>query len=114
MSRTEGDLGLLLSFALTTLVVPIYLLSQVEASTEPALVLDRLALTLVLIISLIGSIICIYALKYMDQDKAQPRFFLFMLLFLGAMTGAVMSNELIVAVLLLGGDDALLLHPDRS
>ncbi len=85
----------LLCFALTTLVVPIYLVSQAEASTEPVLVLDRLALTLVLIISLIGSIICIYALKYMDKDKAQPRFFLFMLLFLGAMTGAVMSNELL-------------------
>ena len=85
----------LLGSALITLVVPIYLVSQAEASTGPVLVLDRLALTLVLIISLIGSIICIYALKYMDKDKARPRFFLFMLLFLGAMTGAVLSNELL-------------------
>ncbi len=62
---------------------------------EPALVIDYLAVVMALIINIVGSIICIYAIKYMEHDKAQPRFFAIMLLFLGAMNGAVFSNNLL-------------------
>lgn len=62
---------------------------------EPAFVVDYLAIIMALIINIIGSIICVYGIKYMERDQAQPRFFLFMLLFLGAMNGAVFANNLL-------------------
>ncbi|MCL4516438.1 MAG: NADH-quinone oxidoreductase subunit L [Firmicutes bacterium] len=70
---------------------------------EPAMVIDRLAVTMNLIISGVGSLVVLFALPYMDEferrQKAmktrQPRFFLFLLLFLGAMNGLVFSNNLL-------------------
>ena len=62
---------------------------------EPALAVDYLAIVMALIINIVGSIICIYAIKYMEHDSAQPRFFAVMLLFLGAMNGAVFANNLL-------------------
>jgi ech hydrogenase subunit A len=62
---------------------------------EPALAVDYLAIVMALIINIVGSIICIYAIKYMEHDGAQPRFFAVMLLFLGAMNGAVFANNLL-------------------
>lgn len=64
---------------------------------------DNLSLVMVLVISLVGSLICIYALGYMRnheehlhlEKSRQPRFFFYMLLFLGAMNGLVLSNNLI-------------------
>ncbi|MGQ9587615.1 MAG: NADH-quinone oxidoreductase subunit 5 family protein [Thermoplasmata archaeon] len=62
---------------------------------EPALVIDYLAIVMALVINIVGSIICIYAIKYMEHDNAQPRFFAVMLLFLGAMNGAVFANNML-------------------
>ncbi|MGE5575921.1 MAG: NADH-quinone oxidoreductase subunit L [Syntrophothermus sp.] len=70
---------------------------------EPALVIDRLAVTMNLIISFAGSLVVLFALPYMDElehhqkvmKTRQPRFFLFLLLFLGAMNGLVFSNNLL-------------------
>lgn len=64
---------------------------------------DQLSLIMVLIISIIGSLICVYAIPYMKAheehlklDKSrQPRFFLYMVLFLGAMNGLVLSNNIL-------------------
>ena len=64
---------------------------------------DNLSLVMVLVISLIGSIICIYGLGYMRvheehlhlEKSKQPRFFFFMLMFLGAMNGLVLANNLL-------------------
>ena len=64
---------------------------------------DNLSLIMVLVISLVGSLICVYALGYMRnheehlhlEKSRQPRFFFYMLLFLGAMNGLVLSNNLI-------------------
>jgi ech hydrogenase subunit A len=82
--------------AAIALIVPIYLDLQTEGElADPVLYMDGLSLTMILITGLVGSLICIYALKYMDRDQARPRFFLFMLLFLGAMTGAVLSNDML-------------------
>lgn len=62
---------------------------------EPALLVDMLSVELILITSFVGSLICIYALKYMEHDARRPRFFAVMLVFLAAMSGAVMSNNLL-------------------
>lgn len=59
------------------------------------LFIDYLAVIFSLIISIIGSLICIYALKYMETFKKQPRFFAYMILFLGAMNGAVYANNVL-------------------
>ena len=66
---------------------------------------DPLALLMVLIISLVGSLICIYAIPYMKAHQehlehegkaggSQGRFFAVMVLFLGAMNGLVLTNDL--------------------
>jgi ech hydrogenase subunit A len=63
---------------------------------------DHLALMMVLIVSVVGSIICYQALPYMDNHEhhyhalksRQPRFFFVMLLFLGGMNGLVLFNDL--------------------
>ncbi len=64
---------------------------------------DNLSLILVLIISIIGSIICIYAIPYMKKHEnhlkvaksKQPRFFMLLFVFLGAMNGLVLANDLL-------------------
>ena len=48
-----------------------------------------------LIISIIGSLIVIYAIKYMEGQRNQNRFFAYMVGFLGAMNAAVFSNNLL-------------------
>ncbi len=63
---------------------------------------DPLALMMVLVVSLVGGVICIYGLGYMREHEEhlhlkktrQPRFFFFLLLFLGAMNGLVLSDSL--------------------
>ena len=60
------------------------------------------ALELVLIICIIGSIICLQAIPYMKNHEdhlkiavsRQPGFFFVMLLFLGGMNGVVLSNDM--------------------
>ena len=69
---------------------------------EPTLMIDFLSVIMALIICIVGSLICIYALSYMDEheehlhlaESRQPRFFLWMLLFLGVMNGLVFSNNI--------------------
>ncbi len=67
------------------------------------LYLDELSLIMVLIIGIIGSLITVYALGYMkdfqqhhqDQRDRRPLFFFLMFLFLAAMFGIVVSNNLV-------------------
>ena len=71
-------------------------------AVEPMIVVNDLSLVMSLIISIVGSLIVVYALSYMDEHEhhlhieqsKQPRFFFFMLLLLGAMHGLVFSNSL--------------------
>ena len=68
----------------------------------PAFVVDSLSATLLLVVSVIGSLIIYYALAYMKvheehlhlEQSKQPRFFAIMFLFLGAMNGLVLSDDL--------------------
>jgi len=74
---------------------------------SPALYIDHLSIIMCLIISIVGSLICVYAIRYMRdheehrihlgelQETTQPRFFFFMLMFLGAMNGLVFANNLL-------------------
>ncbi|MCB2145479.1 MAG: NADH-quinone oxidoreductase subunit L [Deltaproteobacteria bacterium] len=63
---------------------------------------DGLARVMLLIINLVGPLICCHAIAYMRnherhlklEKSAQPRFFFVMLVFLGAMNGLVLSNQL--------------------
>jgi ech hydrogenase subunit A len=68
----------------------------------PAIYCDNLTLIMVLIISIVGSIICVQAIAYMKSHEEhlhlkksrQHRFFFVMLLFLSAMNGLVLSNDM--------------------
>jgi multicomponent K+:H+ antiporter subunit A len=51
-----------------------------------------------LLVSGIGTLICIYAQHYLGDDEARVRFFAFLLLFEGAMLGVVLSANLIALV----------------
>jgi len=73
------------------------------AEIAAGLFLDRLSLTMALIIGVIGSLICIHAFGYMrdfhrhNKDVRDRRsvFFFFMYAFLGAMFGLVFSNSIL-------------------
>lgn len=64
---------------------------------------DNFSVIMALIIGIIGSVICVYALGYMkdfkhhheDQPDRRPWFFFLMFLFLGAMFGIVFSNHIV-------------------
>ncbi len=87
---------LVLLFAAAQLVVALaFDLSGAAGTGDLAIIVDFLSLTLSLITSIVGSLICVYALRYMDKDAHQGRFFLVMLGFLGAMNAAVFSNNLV-------------------
>ena len=72
-----------------------------DVSEVPSLVIDRLSVVMYLVVAVIGSIICVYALQYMEEhdDHAHPevrkgRFFLWFVLFLGIMNGLIFANNL--------------------
>jgi len=73
-----------------------------SAHVENVLVVDGLSIMLTLIINIVGSLVLVYALSYMDEHEShlgleqsrQGRFFFYMLLLLGAMNGLVYSNSL--------------------
>lgn len=60
-----------------------------------AMNVDQLSVMMAFITSVIGSIICVFAVRYMTHYEDHGRFFAVMLLFLGAMNGAVFSNNLL-------------------
>jgi ech hydrogenase subunit A len=68
-------------------------LNFTEAS--PAFLIDNLSIIMALITSVVGSVIAIYALRYMEHDPRQPRFFAVVLLFLASMNGAVFCNDML-------------------
>lgn len=67
------------------------------------LFIDKLSIIMILIIGIIGSLICLYALSYMKHyhhhhteiKQRQPFFFFMLFLFLSVMFGLVLSNNLI-------------------
>ena len=73
-----------------------------HASVQYGLYLDSLSLLMALVIGIIGSGICVYAIGYMedfqahhaDEPDRRPTFFALMFLFLAAMFGIVFSNNM--------------------
>jgi len=74
-----------------------------EEAVEPLFYIDWLSIIMALVICIVGSMIVLYALNYMPdheehlhlEKSRQPRFFLWLVLFLGAMNALVFSNHLI-------------------
>ncbi|MDP3427598.1 MAG: NADH-quinone oxidoreductase subunit L, partial [Humidesulfovibrio sp.] len=73
-----------------------------RAAASSAVACDGLSLALVLVVSLVGSLISIFALPYMRRHEEhlhlttsrQPQFFMILLAFLGFMNGLALSNDL--------------------
>ncbi|GAA0136492.1 Na+/H+ antiporter subunit A [Paenibacillus sp. YSY-4.3] len=64
---------------------------------EFTVLLDGLSMLFTLLISGIGTLVVLYSIFYMDKEKeAVHRFYVFLLLFMGAMLGVVLSDNLIV------------------
>jgi ech hydrogenase subunit A len=92
------------ALALLQIVLLLYLeFFLVQDQPETAvLYCDHLALVLVLIVSIVGALICFQAIPYMKNHEQhlqlkrsrQPRFFFVMMLFLGAMNGLILSNDM--------------------
>ena len=61
--------------------------------------LDGLAWLFALLITSIGSLVVLYAAWYLDLRDPARRFFTFLLLFMGAMLGVVLADNLILLVL---------------
>jgi multicomponent K+:H+ antiporter subunit A len=60
--------------------------------------MDGLAWVFALLISAIGALVVLYAAWYLDRDDPAARFFAFLLLFMGAMLGVVLADNLVLLV----------------
>jgi NADH:ubiquinone oxidoreductase subunit 5 (chain L)/Multisubunit Na+/H+ antiporter, MnhA subunit len=80
---------------------------ELPIEIAPTLFVDHLSIVMCLIISIIGSLIAVYAIRYMKdheehrmhlgdlKETNQPRFFFLTLIFLGAMNGLVFANNML-------------------
>jgi len=85
-------------------MIPLVLFEIFGGVKEPqaAFVIDYLSLVMILLVSIIGPIITVFALGYMKEHEhhqglkksRQPRFFMILFAFLGAMNALVMTNDL--------------------
>jgi ech hydrogenase subunit A len=115
---------ILAALQLAGIVVLEFFMHPQVAETTPAFVVDSLAVTLVLVVSFIGSLIAWYAIGYMKEHEEhlhltksrQPRFFAVILVFLGAMNALALADDLswvyffwevttLCSFLLIGHDD---------
>jgi len=96
-------LASLLAIVQTPLMIWFELTHGHGIETQYNMYIDKLSVIMILIIGIIGSLICVYALGYMkdfqhhhegEKDR-RPWFFFVMFLFLGAMVGLVTSNNMI-------------------
>lgn len=86
-------------------MVPMVLFELFGSVKEPAhaFVIDYLSLIMVLLVSLIGPVIVVFAMGYMKEHEhhqhlkksRQPRFFMILFIFLAAMNALVMTNNLV-------------------
>ena len=84
--------------------VPLFFFEFVGAVKEPqvSFVVDYLSLIMMLLVSVIGPVITVFAIGYMKEHEhhlhltksRQPRFFFILFLFLSAMNALVMTNNL--------------------
>jgi NADH-quinone oxidoreductase subunit L len=60
-----------------------------------SVLVDPLSVLMANIAGVVGLLIMIYSVSYMQGEEGTPRFFFFMLLFVGAMIGLVLANNLL-------------------
>ncbi len=65
-------------------------------SVDLGWVLDPLSAIMLVMVSLVGLLIFIYSVGYMEHDENFTRFFCFLSLFAGAMLGVVIANSLLL------------------
>jgi ech hydrogenase subunit A len=105
--RLKSTLILLFTAAQVVLLGIFELFVLEKGTSFSPLYTDSLSLVMVLIISIVGSIVCIYGLPYMRiheehrqhagqlTGSRQPEFFFYMILFLGGMNGLVLSRNML-------------------
>ncbi|MDR0339769.1 MAG: NADH-quinone oxidoreductase subunit L [Desulfovibrio sp.] len=101
-SRRHGLIMALAAVQLAGMVVLEFFMHPQTLDGSPAFVVDSLAVTLVLVVSLVGSVIAWYAIGYMKEheehlrllETKQPRFFAIILVFLGVMNGLALADDL--------------------
>ncbi|MFW5487048.1 MAG: NADH-quinone oxidoreductase subunit L [Desulfovibrio sp.] len=90
--------------AFQIVLLSVFELFMVDHAHEfPTFYADQLSMVMVLVISIVGSLICLYAIPYMKTHEGhlklakskQPQFFLYLVGFLGAMNGMVLSNDIV-------------------
>lgn len=74
-------------------VIEVALSVMASSHSDQPFSVDALSMMLILITSLIGSVILIYSLRYMREDKRKKEFFAVIFVFLAAMNGAAISND---------------------
>lgn len=100
--RLRNSLVALLTIVQIAAIAYLHWCLPQETDVPWEIVADSLSYLLLVIVSVVGSIICVYAVGYMREHEAhlqlaeskQPRFFGIMLAFLGLMNGLVLSNSL--------------------
>jgi len=82
-------------------------MSHGASGASPVLYICHFSMLRVVLVSFVGALICIYSLRYMRLHEEQqtrlggligtrqPRFFFYMLIFMGAMNGVALSNNLL-------------------
>lgn len=62
---------------------------------EAGVLVDPLSVLFASIASFLGTLIILYSLGYMEHEEGLPRYYFFMLFFVGAMVGLVLSDNLL-------------------
>ena len=91
-----------LSFLQTAAILCFELTAKRQIEVENGIVFDKLTAIMVVIVGVVGSLICIYAVGYMktyhihhsEYEDRKGFFFAVLFLFLSAMFGIVLSNQL--------------------
>ncbi len=86
--------------ALSQLLLYLYIESTLSHTAHPDLLIDQLSKTMFLIINIVGSVIILYAVKYIASepvsDLKKRLFILYLLLFLPIMNLIVAANDLLL------------------
>jgi len=59
-------------------------------------ILDSLSMLLLIVVNCLGFLIVLYSVGYMGEEKDYVRYYFFILLFIGAMSGLVLAGDLIL------------------
>jgi len=98
--RLRSLLGFVFTAAQLVLLLWLELGPARGMAADPALAADGLSLVMALVVNGVGGLVLLYTPAYMDRyleehpGAAEGRFYVFLVLFLGAMNGLVFSNDL--------------------